>query len=150
MLIFLSKYAGEGEYAEVFRAVDLRNGKECVVKVLKPTEKHLVKLEIKILQDLVGGPNIVRLVDVARNSMGKSPSIVTEYVNNQYYRDLYASLSDVDVRFYMFQLLAALDYAHNKNIMHRDIKPHNIMIDHESKKVPPHTSCVRFTAALCN
>lgn len=127
--------AGKGEYAEVFQATDLRNNRSCAVKVLKPTEKHLAKREIKILQDLIDGPNIIRFVDVARNSMGKWPSIVTEYVDSPYYRHLYSTFDDIDVRFYMFQLLSALEFAHSKNIMHLDIKPHNVMIDHENRKV---------------
>ncbi|KAK5081420.1 Casein kinase II subunit alpha' [Knufia obscura] len=126
---------GKGEYAEVFQATDLRNNRSCAVKVLKPTEKHLAKREIKILQDLIDGPNIIRFVDVARNSMGKWPSIVTEYVDSPYYRHLYSTFDDIDVRFYMFQLLSALEFAHSKNIMHLDIKPHNVMIDHENRKL---------------
>lgn len=83
----------------------------------------------------MGGPNIVHLVDVATDSVENTTAIVTEHVNNTYYRTLYPTLNDTEVRFYMFQLLRALDHAHNRTIMHRDIKPHNIMIEHENRKV---------------
>jgi casein kinase II subunit alpha len=39
------------------------------------------------------------------------------------------------VRYYISELLKALDYCHSKGIMHRDVKPHNVMIDHEKRKV---------------
>merc|ERR1712080_187590 len=34
-----------------------------------------------------------------------------------------------------YELLKALDYSHSMGIMHRDVKPHNVMIDHEQKKL---------------
>ena len=103
--------------------------------MLKPVDKYRVKREIKILQDLAGGPNIVRLLEVARNSTRGSSSLVTEYVNATHYRPMYTTWNDTEVRFYMFQLLRAVEYAHGLDIMHRDIKPHNIMIDPHHQKV---------------
>ena len=38
-------------------------------------------------------------------------------------------------RYYIFELLKALDFCHSRGIMHRDVKPHNVMIDHEKRQV---------------
>ena len=48
---------------------------------------------------------------------------------------LYPTFADYDIRYYMFQLLRALDFAHSKGVMHRDVKPHNIMIDHKKRQL---------------
>ncbi|CAI9777171.1 unnamed protein product [Fraxinus pennsylvanica] len=42
---------------------------------------------------------------------------------------------DYDIRYYIYELLKALDYCHSQGIMHRDVKPHNVMIDHELRKL---------------
>jgi casein kinase II subunit alpha len=36
-----------------------------------------------------------------------------------------------DIRYFIHELLKALDYCHSQGIMHPDVKPHNLMIDHE-------------------
>lgn len=63
------------------------------------------------------------------------PALIFESVNNVDFRTLYPTFTDMDVRFYMFELLKAIDYCHSMGIMHRDVKPHNVMIDHEKKQV---------------
>jgi len=61
--------------------------------------------------------------------------LIFEYVNNTDFRSLYPKFVDYDVRYYIFELLKALDFCHSKGIMHRDVKPHNVMIDHENRKL---------------
>lgn len=51
------------------------NYQKCVIKVLKPVKKKKIKREIKILQNLAGGPNIVALLDVVRDSQVITSSI---------------------------------------------------------------------------
>ncbi|TLD33839.1 hypothetical protein PspLS_01408 [Pyricularia sp. CBS 133598] len=126
---------GRGKYSEVFEGINVVNYQKCVIKVLKPVKKKKIKREIKILQNLAGGPNVVALLDVVRDSQSKTPSLIFEYVNNTDFRTLYPKFNDIDVRYYILELLKALDFCHSKGIMHRDVKPHNVMIDHENRKL---------------
>ena len=126
---------GRGKYSEVFEGVNALRGEKCIVKVLKPVKKKKIKREIKILQNLYGGPNIIKLLDIVRDPHSKTPSLVFEHVDNLDFHVLYPTLQDKEVRFYMFELLKALDFCHSQGIMHRDVKPHNVMIDHQKKQL---------------
>ncbi|RYE85068.1 MAG: hypothetical protein EOO65_01105 [Methanosarcinales archaeon] len=91
--------------------------------------------EIKILQNLCGGPNIVRLLDVVRDPYSKTPCLVFEHINNTDFKVLYPTLTDFDIRYYIHELCIALDFCHANGIMHRDIKPHNVVIDHAHRRL---------------
>ena len=129
------KKIGRGKYSEVFSGINIVYNTKCVIKVLKPVKKKKIKREIKILQNLRGGTNIIQLLDIVLDATAKIPSLIFEYVNSTDYKTLYPTLSDFDIRYYLFELLKALDFCHSNGIMHRDVKPHNVMIDHEKRQL---------------
>ncbi|MBA0560924.1 hypothetical protein Golob_017795, partial [Gossypium lobatum] len=98
---------GRGKYSEVFEGVHITDNEKCVIKILKPVKKKKIKREIKILQNLCGGPNIVKLLDIVRDQQSKTPSLIFEYVNNTDFKVLYPTLSDYDIRYYIYELLKA-------------------------------------------
>ncbi|KRY56778.1 Casein kinase II subunit alpha [Trichinella britovi] len=125
----LIRKLGRGKYSEVFEGMDMSKG-ECV-----PVKKKKIKREIKILENLRNGVNVISLRDVVKDPMSRTPALIFEYVNNADFKQLYQTLSDYDIRYYMYELLKALDFSHSMGIMHRDVKPHNVMIDHKARKL---------------
>lgn len=100
----------DGRDGQVFEGINIVNDEKCIIKVLKPVKKKKIKREIKILQNLAGGPNIIALLDVVRDSTSKIPSLITEYIHNVDFKVLYPRFTDYDVRYYILELLKARLY----------------------------------------
>ncbi|OTF81857.1 hypothetical protein BLA29_013275 [Euroglyphus maynei] len=65
----LVRKLGRGKYSEVFEAINVTNNGRCVVKILKPVKKKKIKREIKILENLRDGPNIITLKAVVKDTL---------------------------------------------------------------------------------
>lgn len=126
---------GRGKYSEVFEAFDVKHSKKVVVKVLKPVRRRKIKREIKILQNLRGGENIIALLDIVRDNTTLTPALIFEHMQNVDFKVFYKQITDYDCRFYMYEILRGLNFCHSMGIMHRDIKPQNIVINHERRQL---------------
>jgi len=132
----LSKIASGG-MANVFLALDIRTSPKVAIKILKEEistkEKILERFTQEGLLNL-NHQNIVKILDAGVHE--NTPYIVMEYIEGQ---DLEALIKDknrlsVPEALSIFtQLLSALSYVHSFGIIHRDIKPKNILIDKSGK-----------------
>lgn len=128
---------GRGKYSEVFEGIQMSTNKKVVIKVLKPVKKKKFKREIKILQCLNGAPYVIQLLACVRCPETRYHSLIFEHVDTGPldFKQLYMTFKEEDVKLYMYQLLHALDFSHSVGVMHRDVKPHNVMINPEKKEL---------------
>ncbi len=126
---------GRGKYSEVYEAIDSVNDKKVVVKLLKPVRYAKIKREIRILQNIVEGPHIIKLLDLCMDKMSNTPSLVFEHFSPLNLKHIVKQMNLEDVKYVMYQLLESLAFSHSRGIMHRDVKPSNIIIDPETKEI---------------
>lgn len=126
---------GVGGMANVYRGTDIKTGNAIAVKVLKEEfldNEELVrrfKNESKAIS-ILNHPNIVKVYDVSVTD--KLQYIVMEYVDGitlkEYLKQRGGALTWKETVHFATQVLSALQHAHAKGIIHRDVKPQNIML----------------------
>ena len=130
----ITELIGVGGMADVYKAVDLMENKIVAVKILKPefsgNEEFIRRFrnESKAIA-LLSHPNIVKIYDVGLKD--EIQFIVMEYIDGitlKEFIDQQGVLRWQDALHFMTQILRALQHAHDKGIVHRDIKPQNIML----------------------
>ena len=131
----LKEIVGTGGMSVVYRAWDLKYNREVAVKVLR---REYIEDEDFIRRfnheaqaaSKMSHPNIVNMLDVGQD--GEIRYIVMEYVKGQTLKELIRKSGRIRparaVQMTM-RILAAVDHAHRNHIVHRDIKPQNILVD---------------------
>lgn len=122
---------GEGSFGTVFRGYDCELKKLVAIKIMKPQRLALIKREVFILCSLAGKPSIVNLTNVVIDWLTRVPSMVFEYLEHEHYDTMFPKLSVTCVLDYMYQLLRALYHCRCHGIMHRDVKPGNVLYQPE-------------------
>lgn len=62
-----------------------------------------------------GGTNIISLQAVVKDPVSRTPALIFEHVNNMDFKQLYQTLNDYDIRFYLYELLKVLNFFSNLN-----------------------------------
>ena len=125
---------GDGSYSTVYAGINVRdNNTPIVLKLLNEIKDYRIEREINILNQLRDHPNIVTLVDATKNPESGISTLVFDYMNHTSFGDLQRSLKLEDLKWYTFKLLDALRYANEFGVMHRDLKPNNLLFSIEPK-----------------
>jgi serine/threonine-protein kinase len=130
---------GYGGMSEVHRGLDKRLGRDVAVKVLRADLARDPQFQLRFRREAqnaaaLNHPAIVAVYDTGEvaSDFGPLPYIVMEYVDGQTLREIVKTegpMSQQRVIEVMADVCAALDFSHKHSIIHRDVKPANIMIN---------------------
>ncbi|NWZ72682.1 MK15 kinase, partial [Acrocephalus arundinaceus] len=132
----IKKRLGKGAYGIVWKANDRKTGETVAVKKIfdafrNRTDAQRTFREIMFLQEFGEHPNIIKLLDVIQAENDKDIYLIFESMET----DLHAVikkgnlLKDIHKCYILYQLLKATKFIHSGNVIHRDQKPSNVLLD---------------------
>ncbi|KAJ3021610.1 MAP microtubule affinity-regulating kinase 1 [Thoreauomyces humboldtii] len=126
---------GEGSFAKVKMAVHRLTGEKVAIKIIDkdalPDTYSLTHLhrEAQIMR-MLDHPNIVQLIEVMETK--RELHLVLEYASGGEVLDYIVAherLKESEARKFFYEVVSALDYCHQRNIVHRDLKAENLLLD---------------------
>lgn len=130
----LIKTIGKGNFAKVKLAKHIPTGKEVAIKIidktqLNPSSLQKVYREVKIMK-LLDHPNIVKLFEVIETD--KTLYLAMEYASGGEVFDYlvaHGRMKEKEARAKFRQIVSAVQYCHQKRVVHRDLKAENLLLD---------------------
>mmetsp|Transcript_29445 Transcript_29445/g.68259 ORF Transcript_29445/g.68259 Transcript_29445/m.68259 type:complete len:369 (+) Transcript_29445:48-1154(+) len=136
----LVKRLGEGSYGVVVSAKDKVTGKKVAIKKMVDAIEDVqdakrVLRELKLLRHFRGHENCITIRDILVSPVDKDTFkdiyIVTDLMDTDLHRIIRSPqpLSDDHTRYFLYQILRGLKYIHSANVLHRDLKPNNLLVN---------------------
>ncbi|MFH1513391.1 MAG: Stk1 family PASTA domain-containing Ser/Thr kinase [Bacillota bacterium] len=131
----LVDFLGQGGMSLVYRAVDIRTGHSVAIKILKSEYNNDAEFLERFQREAhaagrMSHHNIVNLLDVGTE--GEFRYLVLEYISGNTLKDIInekGSLNPNTAIQITIRILSALQHAHENGIIHRDIKPQNVLVN---------------------
>jgi mitogen-activated protein kinase 15 len=128
---------GKGAYGIVWKVKDKESNEIYALKKIfdafhNATDAQRTFREIIFLQELADHDNIITLLDVMKADNDRDIYLVFEFMESDLHAVIRANiLEDIHKRFIIYQLLKAFKYMHSANVIHRDMKPSNLLLNSE-------------------
>ena len=122
---------GEGGFASVYLGQEVHNGTPAAVKLPKEQQVHDFINELRRTV-LLQHPNIVKILDFGIRTPDNTAFIIMEYAPNGSFREKYPRDTQVPLNVVVptvKQVASALQYAHDQRVIHRDVKPENLLLN---------------------
>ncbi|WP_403021800.1 Stk1 family PASTA domain-containing Ser/Thr kinase [Salinibacterium sp. GXW1014] len=143
----IGKLIGRGGMADVHVGTDTRLGRRVAIKLLKPSLATDPNFRLLFREEAqkaarMAHPTIVRVYDAGEETVADEngietqvPFIVMEYVDGRLLKDIIADgpLEPREAVRIVDGILTALEYSHRALVVHRDIKPGNVMVTHNGQ-----------------
>eukprot|EP00038_Savillea_parva_P010943 m.193964 g.193964 ORF g.193964 m.193964 type:complete len:567 (-) comp19084_c0_seq1:280-1980(-) len=136
--VFVEKYQklarlAEGSYGKVIKCRDKTNGRVVAIKKFKESEddpqiRKIALREVKMLM-MLKHPNLVGLIEIFRRR--RRLHLVFEFIDHTALNELEAhphGLPIDSVKRITYQVLRGIEFCHSKNVVHRDVKPENVLV----------------------
>jgi len=126
---------GKGAYGIVWRAMDKRTKEVVALKKIfdafqNATDAQRTFREVMFLQEMKGHEHIVTLTNVLKADNDRDIYLVFEFMETDLHAAIRASiLQDIHKQYIVWQSLKALKYMHSAKLLHRDMKPSNLLLN---------------------
>lgn len=126
---------GKGAYGIVWKSIDKKTRETVALKKIydafqNATDAQRTFREIMFLQELNNHENIIKLYNVLKADNDRDIYLVFEYMDTDLHAVIRANiLEEVHKQYIMYQLLKALKYMHSADLLHRDMKPSNLLLN---------------------
>eukprot|EP01137_Pigoraptor_chileana_P012966 Opistho-2@65886 len=128
---------GKGAYGVVWRAVERKTGKIVALKKIfdafqNDTDAQRTFREIMFLQEFSDHENVIKILNVHKAENDRDIYLAFEYMDTDLNLVIQSNLlSAVHKRYVMYQIFKCLRYIHSGNVIHRDMKPSNVLLNGE-------------------